>query len=95
MTSCDASPDLFSSPESEAENVTYMKPALMRADVVQCNLLLYLDNDPIPTWNTVSPGGSGHHSRRYYGRCGRCFLWPGTGEGGLSGISACETDLAA
>jgi hypothetical protein len=28
------------------------------------------------------PGGSGHHSRRYYGRCGRCFPWTGTGEGG-------------
>ena len=28
------------------------------------------------------PGGSGHHSRRYYGRCGRCSPWTGIGEGG-------------
>jgi len=28
------------------------------------------------------PGGSGHHSRRHYDRCGRCCPWTGTGEGG-------------
>jgi hypothetical protein len=31
---------------------------------------------------TPLPGGSGHHSCRYYGRCGRCCPWTGTGEGG-------------
>ncbi len=29
-----------------------------------------------------SPGGLGHHSRRYYGRRGRCSPWTGIGEGG-------------